>query len=187
MTVKDIMLLSATALGEQDACLFLEGKAPSDSDYALETVNLLKRCYDMVTDEIACEFLPLTASERFTVVNGKIAFSSFKKHPIKIISVCDLRGKKCAYKLINDYLSVANGDVVVNYEYRPYLQNESDSALFADTVIGEYVLTHGINAEFCFARGRYGESQKWRDKFISGVTGRINKKSNLKISARSWF
>ncbi len=187
MTVKEVLEISAKQLGEQDALLLFCDKAPENTEYAEQTVKLLKQCYDLVTDEIACEFLPLKTTQRFNVNNNKILFSTFSKVPLKIVCITDENLNKCAYKVINDYLSVQNGVVEVTYEYRPEVQTLTEYANFVNGVIGAYVLCFGINAEFCFARGRYGESEKWREKFLSGIKNRIANKSAIKIPSRSWY
>lgn len=186
MTVKEILKISAEQLGEQDAVDLILDKAPENGEYANLTLKLLKQCYDLITDEIACEFLPLKTTEIFNVTNGKIAFSQFVKHPLKIISITDENGNKCAYKFVNDYLSVPNGIIKVSFEYRPEIQKETDEAVYYSTPIGAYTLCFGINAEFCFARGRYGESEKWREKFINAIKNRIAQKQSLKIPSRRW-
>lgn len=187
MTVKDVLKISAEQLCEQDALAIINDKAPENIEYANQTLKLLKQCYDLISDELACEFYPLKTSEEFVVTDNKIPYSAFSKTPLRILSVTDDKNNKCPYKLVNDYLSLENGKRKVKYEYRPQIQDESENALFVDGKIGVFVMCFGINAEFCFARGRYGESEKWREKFLSGIKNRIANKSCIKLLPRRWI
>lgn len=187
MTVKQILNHTAEVLGEEDVCLLLNDKAPSNSEYATNTAKLLKRCLDVITDEIACEFYPLKALQTFEVTEGKIYYKDFDFIPIKIVEVRDEKNEKCAYKLISDHFTVENGRKTVVYDYRPSVQAEEDEAVFSNSIIGEHVLCWGMAAEFCFARGRYTESEKWREKFLSGLQSRIAERQSKSIPKRRWY
>ncbi len=187
MTVKNVLKITADLLGEKDVKDYLSGNVPDDSEYCKTTTALLKRCYDMVTDELACEYAPILYSEQLESKNGKIAYSAFTKNPLKILSVKDENGKKCCYKPFIDYLEVADGLKSVVYEYRPKIQTEDEEAIFSNYKTGEYTLIYGIAAEFCLERGRVNESEIWSNKYYQGLKGRLSERRNLKIPARRWF
>lgn len=187
MTVKEILNQTANLLGEEDACLLLSDKAPQNSEYAIQTVKLLKRALDVITDEIACEFYPLKAVQTFSVSNEKIYYSDFLSTPIKIVEVLGKNNEKCPYKLISDHLTTTNGERTVIYHYKPKSQSDGEQAHFSNSIIGENILCWGMAAEFCFARGRYTESEKWREKFLNGLSSRIFEREVKRIPERRWF
>ncbi|MBQ7407812.1 MAG: hypothetical protein IJW13_00845 [Clostridia bacterium] len=188
MTIKEVLTLAANMLGEDEVVKLNEDKAVENVDYATQTLNLLKECYDVVTDELATEYCPVLASEDFNVSNKKILFSNFTKQPVKIICVKDEFNNKLAYKLINDYIQInSNGKITVEYHYRPAVCNFNDNALFANYVIGPYVLCYGILAEFCLQKGRLGECATWQDKYMKGIRGKTAKKGSYVMPARRWY
>lgn len=187
MTVKEILNHTANLLGEDEVCSLLSEKAPENSEYATQTLKLLKRSLDVITDEIACEFYPLKAMQTFEVNSGKIYYSDFLSTPIKIVEVVDKNNQKCPYKLVSDHLTTTNGERTVTYEYKPKPQSDDEEALFSNSIIGENILCWGMCAEFCFARGRYAESERWREKFLTGLSSRIFEREVKRIPQRRWF
>lgn len=188
VTVKEIIVLAAEMAGESEAVKFNDGKAPENSEYAENTTKLFKRCFDVVTDELAAEYYPLKDSQKFFAKGGKVAFSDFEKTPLSILNVSDENGKKCAYKFVNDYLSVKKeGKITVEYTYRPKPCNMEDRAVYSESIIGPHVLCYGILSEFFMRRGNFSESEVWHNKYISGIKGRIAERRKLKISARRWI
>lgn len=186
MTVAEVLYTAAKLLGENDVAAFLSGKVPDDSAYCEETSELLKDCYDRVNDEIACEYLPLLKSEVFLKTDGKIAYSDFFKKPVRIVDVFDLNGKKAAYRSLIDCLMLNIDGAEVVYEYKTDKQKLTDEAIYADGIIGEYVLAYGIAAEFCFQRGRVSDAEGWSDKYSYALRARMAEKRRLKIKARKF-
>ena len=187
MTVKELINYTAKLLEEEDVCMLLSDKAPKNSEYASSTLELLKRCLDVITDEIACEFYPVKAIQTFNVTDQKIYYKDFSSVPIKILEVRGENNEKCPYRLISDHFTVSNGKKSVLYEYKPKPQDFNEDALFSNSVIGENVLSWGMASEFCFARGRYSESEKWREKFLSGLQSRIFERETKRIPQRRWY
>ena len=109
MTVKELINYTAKLLEEEDVCMLLSDKAPKNSEYASSTLELLKRCLDVITDEIACEFYPVKAIQTFNVTDQKIYYKDFSSVPIKILEVRGENNEKCPYRLISDHFTVLNG------------------------------------------------------------------------------
>ena len=82
MTVKEVLGNAARLVGEKDVSDFLSDAVPDDRAYAEESATLLKHCYDVVVDELACEYLPLKKTESFDVSGGKIPFCDFSETAI---------------------------------------------------------------------------------------------------------
>ena len=83
MTVKEVIKLTAETVGEDDVVSYLEGKECFDIDYAKKVVNLLIKCYNLITDEIACEYFPQKQRQDFNnITDKKIPLSSLNKTPL---------------------------------------------------------------------------------------------------------
>lgn len=186
MTVKEVLCEAAKMLGETDVVNYLYDKVPENIDYCEETIAELKRCYNIITDEIACEYIPLETSEKFVVEGGKIEYSTFAKKPIRIKNVCGENGQKLPYKLFIGYLEVRADVVIVDYEYKPEEQSADDEAFYGNGIIGEYVLAYGIASEYCIAKGRIADAEVWDSKYINALRARVAEKRQLNIKARKW-
>lgn len=186
MTVAEVLYTASKLLGENDLASFLSGKIPDDAAYCEETAALLKDCYDRVVDEMACEYYPLLKCEKLQATDGKIFYSDFSEKPVRIVDVKDKNGKKATYRALIDRLAVNEGEVEVVYEYKIGKQKLTDAVVYADGVIGEYVLAYGIAAEFCFQRGRTQDADIWNEKYSYALRARLADKRRLKIKARKF-
>ncbi|MBQ3571956.1 MAG: hypothetical protein IJA15_03920 [Clostridia bacterium] len=188
MTVKEVIKLTAETVGEDDVVSYLEGKECFDIDYAKKVVNLLIKCYNLITDEIACEYFPQKQRQDFNnITDKKIPLSSLNKTPLRILRVFAKNGQKLGYKLINDYIEVNNSDVTVEYLFKIPKATEDDEAYFASTVIGPYVLAYGIASQYLMERGRIKESEIYNEKYMQALRGRLAERSSLKIPQRRWM
>ena len=186
MTVKEVLGNAARLIGERDVFDFLSDGVPDDRAYAEESAELLKRCYDIVVDELACEYLPLKKTEEFVVTDGKIPFRDFSEKPISIDRVSDENGNKLAYSTIIDHLEVNAAKVSITYGFRPESQKLTDEAYYADGIIGEHVLSYGIAAEYCLERGRISDAEIWNAKYANALKARLAEKRRLKIKVGKW-
>jgi len=186
MTIKGLLGIAAEMLGEKDVSGYLEGNVPDDSAYCEDTTALLKRCYDVVADELACEYFPLKKTECFDATDGQIEYSDFSEKPVGIESVCDEKGNKLPYKAVIDRLNVYGHKVFVTYRFKPRIKALDDDADFADGVIGEYAICYGIATEFCIERGRLSDAELWNGKYDRALRGRLAERRKLKIRARKW-
>lgn len=186
MTVKEMLGNAARLVGEKDVSDFLSDAVPDDRAYAEESATLLKHCYDVVVDELACEYLPLKKTESFDVSGGKIPFCDFSEKPIAIDCVKDGNGNKLAYSTIIDCLEVNARKVSVTYGFKPKPQDLADEAYYADGIIGEHVLSYGIAAEYCLERGRLSDAEIWNAKYAGALKARLAEKRRLKIKVGKW-
>ena len=186
MTVKNVLCEAAKLLGESDVVNYLSDKIPDDAAYCEETETALKHCYDVVIDEIACEYMPLIYNEKLSAKSGTIDYSDFSKTPVRIKKVCDENSNKLPYRSFIDHLAVNCDYASVTYEYKPETQNGSDEAYYSNGIIGVYVLSYGIAAEFCTERGRIADAEVWNGKFASAMRARVAEKGRLKIKNRNW-
>lgn len=186
MTVKEVLCEAAKMLGETDVVNYLSDKIPDDAEYCEEVAAELLRCYNIITDLIACEYLPLLTCERFDVTDNKIEYSKFAKKPVRIKNVVGENGEKVPYKAFIGYLELRHGMVTVEYEFKPEPQLTEEEAYFGDGIIGSYVLGYGIASEYCIGHGRIDEAEVWDGKFADSLRARVAEKRQLKIKSRKW-
>ena len=187
MKVKELIKITALTVGEEETVNYLEGKAVSDLASVKKNVDLLLRCYNLIADELSCEYLPLKTMETFTPENNRIYFSAFSKPPLKILNVYNENMKKVPYKLINDYIWTQKDCVTVEYNYRLSPLGEDDEANYANGIIGPYTIAFGMASQFCLEKGRFNESEIYQEKYLLAIKSRIAQKGSLIIPARRWM
>ncbi len=187
MIVKDILKMTAEMAGENQTVLYFEEKGVDDLAFCEENARLLLRCYNLIVEELALEYLPLKREEEVTVKEGKIYFSNLDFIPLRIISVRLKNGRKVPYRFVNDYLEVENGDLIIEYNYRLKPALEDDEVAYCNTVIGPYALIYGILSQYLLEKGRVSESNLYQEKYLSAIRARIAEKRPLKIPGRRWM
>lgn len=187
MIVKDILKMTAEMAGENQTVLYFEEKGVDDLAFCEENARLLLRCYNLIVEELALEYLPLKREEEVSAKQGKIYFSDLAFTPLRILNVRCKNGEKAPYRLVNDYLEVANGDFIIEYNYRLKPAIENDEVAYCNSVIGPYTLIYGILSQYLLEKGRVSESNLYQEKYLSAIRARIAEKRQLKIPARRWI
>lgn len=166
---------------------FCSDCSPSDEELETEREEYL-RAYNIVIEEISCEYFPLVTEEKITAENGKVKTSSLTKIPLKIKAVLNAEnGEPVKYRLEDDCISADEKVVLVKYEYRAEpAQNENIECVFEKT-IGNYVVAFGMAAQICFENGLMGEATVWKNKYDAALKGRLAERRKLIIKQRKWF
>lgn len=184
MKVKEVMLICAKLLKEENAVKYLTGEAVYDVSSAQRFCDDLLRFYDMTAEELACEYFPLEKLEEVSS-DGKIKISSLEKIAVEIVSVSDEADNKLPYKLINDCLETQAGKARIKYRYKPAPAKEDDECPFS-VLPGGYVTAYAMAAEYCLENGLTGEAAMWQNKYSAAIRGRAAERRRLVIKARRW-
>ena len=187
MKVKEILKMTAEMAGESQLRAYYEQNAVDDVANCEENATLLLRCYNMIIEELALEYLPLMFKEELQSDNQKIYFSAFTHKPLRILAVYAENGKKVPYRFVNDYLEVENGKLSIEYYYRPNRADEEDEVVYNDTLIGFYTIAYGMLSQYLLERGRVSESNIYQEKYLNAVRARIAQRNNLKLPGRRWI
>lgn len=183
MTVKEGILAAAGELGiYEEVQAYLQGE---NSDGARETENLL-RCFNLVENELALDYLPLVREEEFQTQTGVLFFSELSRAAVRVLKVTDKWGNEAAFRLFPEYLKTEAQEGTVRYSYAPAqkgLEDESDFTFPASPRLFGY----GIAAEYCLANGLFEESAVWEQKYKAAIVAAYrNGRGNGKIQSRRW-
>ncbi len=182
MKVNDIILSAASVIGCYEQVKdYIDGEG---EDGATAT-ELLLRCFNMVENELALDYLPLVAEEEKETNGGKLVYSSLKNSIVRIIRVTDEEGNSIAYQVFPDYLMTQTGKVRIVYSYTPApktIGGKSDFTLYASSRMYEY----GILAEYFAAVGRFEEANIWDEKYKDAIDAAYRAQSGGRMSARRW-
>lgn len=182
MTVVEIILASATELGiADDVQAYLDGE--SDVGEA-DTENLL-RCFNLVENELALDYLPLLAEETVDSDTGAVFFNELSRDAFRIVKIVDANGNNVSFKIFPDYLKAQSGTLTITYAYAPKaksLSDESDFKAYASVRLFAY----GIATEYCLASGLFEEASVWSQKYKEAITATYRAHPNKVMKSRRW-
>jgi hypothetical protein len=182
MTVLECVLAAASEIGIGEEVLrYTQGEAGGE-----KMVSNLVRCFNLVENQLALDYLPLFAEDEFYSETGVIDFSSLTKSPIRIVKVRDAVGQDLKFTLFPAYLKPEVGKVIVRYSYAPKektLQDSSDFLLYASVRLFAY----GMAAEYFTASGLYEEAAVWNVKYKDAIKAAYQQSPNRKIKTRRWI
>ena len=182
MTVKDVIALAAEELGIGDVVKAYLGGDKSQGE--AETKALL-RCFNLVENEVALDYLPLFAEDTVFTETGAVEYSALTKEAVRILSVKDSSGNSVKYKIFPSYLSAQAGELVIRYTYTPTaktLDDESDFLL----LVSDRLLAYGMAAEYCFSCGLYDEGEAWNKKYKDALKAAYRAKPAKVMRSRRW-
>lgn len=182
MTVIECIKATATELGIGERVReYVEGISAEGE----EEVNELLRCFNLVENELALDYLPLLAEEDIVTETGAVYFSALENKPVRVLEVRDASGNTLAYRLFPEYMKTQAGKITVRYAYAPEekgLTGESDFKLFASVRLFAY----GMACEYLTAHGAFEESAVWDKKYKEAIASAYRSKPARRIASRRW-
>ena len=184
MTVKEIILAAANELGVAgEVEPFVMGES-TDTEAGAK-VKALLRCFNLVENEVALDYLPLLAEEELLSETGVVYYSSLSREAARVIGVWDEWGNAVPFTLFPDYLKTQPQKVLVRYTYLPRektLADESDFTLNASVRLFAY----GVAAEYALASGLFQEAAIWEKKYKDAIKAAYSSKPARRIRSRRW-
>ncbi len=185
MTVRDVVMLAAENLGRSD----LADEAKHCTGAVTGELASLLNCYNLVENQIALDYYRLKREETFTVQNGRIEYSKFIYAPIDVIGVTDSAGKTLEFKLLPDYLQLAQEvtAATVLYAYSPTEKTIHQKSAFSDK-LSTRLIAYGVTCEKCMQEGRFQEAAVWEDRFVDALRNihAFHRNPKIRLRARRW-
>ena len=153
------------------------------SDEENETVKTLLYCANAVEDELARNYFPLYATEKFTPKGGAVYFSQFKNTPVKIMSV-KRGGTGLDFKLHPQYIEVNADFIEVEYAYSPAKKGLEDDSSFP--ALSPSLAACGVAAEYCLIEGEISRAQGWESRYREMIDKARAKLRPAHIPPRRW-
>ena len=183
MSIKDIIILACSFTENEDLKTALSGSANLD-DKQTDLVNMFVECFNLIANEIACDYIPHYERDTFKTSDFKISFSSFASSPLKIVSVLDKGGHKVRFKAFDDYLMALASEVTVTYLSQPEEKGLNDNIT---TIIPMRVYAYGMAREYYLMQTLYEEADIWQERFVQSLQSLSHRKSETKVPARRWL
>ncbi|MBQ8292099.1 MAG: hypothetical protein IJX88_06330 [Clostridia bacterium] len=182
MTVMECIEAAATELGiGQRTREYLEGVSTEGEE---EAKTLLK-CFNLVENELALDYLPLFAEEDISTDTGAVFYSALERAPVRIVRITDEAGESLPFTVFPEYFKAAAGRLTVRYAYTPTektFTDESDFKLFASVRLFAY----GMAAEFLFLSGAFEEAAAMDKKYKEAIAAAYRSKPSRRLASRRW-
>ncbi len=182
ITVKEILLQAATEVGlyESVYSYIEEGNASGEAD-----TEALLRCFNLVENELALDYLPLYAEETLVTDTGCVYYNEFSRTAVRVVKVEDEWGNEVPFKLFPEYLKTQGGKLLIRYAYAPnkkMLNGESDYRVHASVRLFAY----GIAAEYSLSVGLFEEAAVWDKKYKDAIAAAYRANPCRIIQSRRW-
>lgn len=182
MTVKETVLLAADEIGCGDRVREYLGSKGETGKKETET---LLRCFNLVENEVALDYLPLYAEDEAESETGRVEYSVLGKAAVRVLGVRDEWGNKIPFRLFPDHLRTAPGKVRIAYTYTPEEKGLEDSSDFV-LQASPRLFACGMAAEYCLACGLFEEAEVWDGKYRAALAAAYRARPARLLRSRRW-
>lgn len=190
LKAKEILKNVCVYLGKEE---LLQSNIFEDCGEEPSTLNQLEldkmlNCINLIVDEIASDYLPITKEKEITLTNGEIDVFEIDKDIHEIISIKNKFGKSLKYKYLNNKIICLASKVVVCYTVHPkkVVEIDDEAECFGGR-LGERVLAYGVASEYCFLEMLYDDATIWESRFKNSLLIACRKKGEIKLKKRGWI
>lgn len=182
MTVKECVKLAAGELGIGDS---VNAYVDGTSDEGKQETETLLRCFNIVENEVALDYLPLYCEEEIAAETGVVRYAALSRSVVRVLRVTDEWGNKAPFRLFPEYLKTLPGKVRVLYTYTPKEKTLSDDSDFI-LQVSPRLLGYGMASEYCLAAGLFEEAAVWEKKYKDALTAAYRSGSSKTLRSRRW-
>ncbi len=183
MLVKDVILKACDFIENEELAQAIISSSQLDQENQ-NVLDKLVKCFNLVRNEIVCEYMPIVKMEKVISCENKILFSQLSGKVVDIISVKDKFGENVKFKLYDDYIMVEGQEVFVYYNTLPEELNIDGQF---NSTISERVYAYGIVREYYFIQTLYEDAKVWDERFKNSIQTFERKKGETIIPRRRWI
>ena len=182
MTVKEVLLTAAFELGMADGVqAYLDGTSQAGK---ADTERLLT-CYNLVENELALDYLPVTAEDEVLTDTGVVYFTELAKRVVRIVRIVDAWGNETPFTLFPEYVKTQPGKVKIAYTYVPN-EKELDGECEHTRYVSAGLMAYGIAAVYSLACGLFEDAAVWDKKYKDAIAAAYRARPKAKITSRRW-
>lgn len=174
--VRDVIAIAEELSGRSDL------KSAGESS---EEVKLLLRCFNLVENEIALDYLPLRIRETFSA-GKEIPFSAFSHAPVSVKGVKDFAGGEVGFELLFDRVVLSRAcECEIDYAFAPAEKTMDDDSDFSGPVSAR-LMAYGVASEFARARGLFAEAVSFDKRYRDALSSAGAPRRALRMRGRRW-
>ena len=182
MTVKEIIIVASRYLGVDKE---VEGYLTSTNPGGQIITETLLKCFNIVENELALDYLPLIVEDVVNTTTGQVDFSKLSKSAVKIVSVKDKDGKSVKYDLFTQYLVAQPGELTVRYTYTPPPKGIFESSEYK-LYVSNRMIVYGIAAQYYYLNGMFDEGEIWNKKYREAIAAAYRANPAGVVASRRW-
>ena len=189
MKAKEIIKNVCVYLGKEEILqsnLFEEGGDELSSIQNV-TVERMINCLNLITSEIASDYLPILQEKEITFKNGEINVYEIDENIQEIISIKSKFGKNLRYKYLGDKIICLTTNAIITYKVYPKEVKIDDDVESFGGRLSARVIAYGVASEYCYLEMLYDDATIWESRFKNALLINARKKGEIKLKKRGWF
>ena len=189
MKVKEILKNVCVYLGKEEllASSFFEDGGEEPTDLQKKELEKMKKCLELISSEIASDYLPIYKQKNVTLKNGEIDVFEIDENIMEIVSIKNKFGKNIKFKLIGNKVIAMATNVCVTYKVHfGEIELDGEAESFGGR-LSSRVLGYGTASEFCYQEMLYDDASIWENRFKNALLISCRKKGELKLKQRGWM
>ena len=181
MNVKEVLKIACEFIGLDEIKEAMDYPL-SATEEQTEIINKLLKCFNLVQEEIATEFLPLTFKQEISATEN-IYFSLLEKNVLRVLSVKKDK-KTLPFKVFPDHVAFNGSATEITYNYIPEEVEIDDNILY---LVPTRIYAYGIAREYFVFEGLIDKASMFENRFKNSISALLVKDKNLILPKRTWF
>ena len=189
MKVKEILKNVCVYLGKEELLqsAFFEDGGSELTELQSQELNKMLKCLNLVTNEIATDYLPIIKQKEVTLTGGEINVFDIDENIHEIKSIKNKFGKNLRYKYLAGKIICLATNVVVEYSIHPEEMELDGEAESFGGRLSARVLAYGVASECCYLDMIYDDASVWENRFKNALFVNSRKKGEITLKKRGWF
>ena len=186
MTVKDILKLVCSFVGERDILSKFEVEDSTFTAREEQKVESMVRCFNLVLQEIASDYIPFLIKEEIDVENSILNFSNLNKSVVNVYEIKNRFGMNLKFKLFPNYVEIEGKAKSIVYSFLPDEKGLNDEAELCCGITPR-VLAYGIASEYFLIEGIGEDAEIWEERFKESLFILSRKRGEHILPKRNWI
>lgn len=183
MTVKDILKIVCEIVGEREILKKLSSSGELSSREQ-EKVDVMTRCFNLVNQEIASDYLPFLTRENIDT-DGILNFSTLKKQVAHIYEIKNKFGMNLRFKLFPNFVEVTGRARSILYSFLPE-ELSLESEVEAPCNLTARIYAYGVASEYLLIDGLSEDAEIWENRFKESLFMLSRKHGEHILPKRRW-
>ncbi len=184
MTVKDILTLVCEFVGEREISKKIAaGGVLTTSEQ--EKVDCLTRCFNLVNQEIASDYLPFLTKESVDC-ESILNFSDLKKQVVHVYEIKNRFGMNLKFRLFPNFAEINGHARSVTYSFLPD-ELTLESTVDAPCNLSARIYAYGVASEYLLIDGLSEDAEIWENRFKESLFMLSRKHGEHVLPKRRWI
>ncbi len=139
-------------------------------------------CCNLILDELACDYAPLTEKRNVTVENGFAEVDA-----LEVLSLKNVLGVSVPFNYSNGKLYCDDGKYVAVISKPHDVVGFNSNATVACSSISARTVAYGVASEYMLLVGDFEGAELWNKRFKDALSRALSKKAEKVMPCRRWW